>query len=286
MGAPCQIQFYANSEQHGQNVFQAVTDCIETLEGKYSRYRKHNLIANINRSAGRGQPTPIDSETLALLHYADQCYQESDQLFDMTSGVLRNVWHFNRQALPTDRDIKQLLPLIGWPKVKWDEHEIYLPQVGMELDFGGFVKEYAADTAVALCQKMGVQAGIIELGGDIKVIGPLPDGSGWPVAIRNPTAPDKKIVELTLKSGALASSGDYERFQLINGVRYSHLLNPKTGWPVTGLRAASVIAEHCVVAGSLATICMLKGPDGLKWLQQQNMAFLCCQNNGKVTNQL
>lgn len=280
------MQFYADSTQQAESVYRLTVNRIAELEHRYSRYRDDSLIATINRRAGSGVKTPLDTETLALLHYAEHCYQESKRLFDVTSGVLRQLWHAKQDDLPTKDEIQALLPLIGWEKVQWDEQTIYLPHTGMQLDFGGIVKEYAADSAAGLCRQQGIDHGIIELGGDITVLGPMPDGQGWPVAIRDPRHPDRIVSQLKLSSGALASSGDYERYRLINGVRYGHILNPKTGWPVRGLRAVSIVAEHCVVAGSIATIAMLKADNGLAWLRACGLPFLCCQDNGQIFNQL
>lgn len=285
MGSPCSMQFFADSRLKAETTYHLIADRIADLECRYSRYRSDSLLSEINFRAGSGIKTRLDQETAALLQYADQCYQESGQLFDITSGVLRRVWNFKSDAdLPVPNDIKEVLPLIGWGKVQWDAQTIYLPRAGMELDFGGIVKEYAADAAAKLFRQAGIMSGIIELGGDIRVFGPLPDGTGWPILIREPENSAKGNAEIRLKYGAVASSGDYERFQLINGVRYSHILNPKTGWPVTGMRAVSVIADHCVVAGSVATIAMLKGSNGKKWLQSTGLPFFCCQNDGRIFN--
>jgi thiamine biosynthesis lipoprotein len=286
MGSPCSIQFFAESEAKAGEVYRLATDRIAGLERRYSRYREDSLISEINRRAGSGVKTPLDPETFALLKYADQCFKESRQLFDVTSGVLRQVWTKDRSELPSKQEISVILPLIGWKKVQWDEHAILLPLVGMQLDFGGIVKEYAADVASTCLLENGISSGIVELGGDIRVVGPMPNGEGWPVGIRDPLARDKAIAEFTMKSGALATSGDYERFQLIDGVRYSHILNPKTGWPVAGLRAVSVIASHCVLAGSVATIAMVKAAQGLSWLRASGLPFLCCKNNGQIFNKL
>ncbi|MCF7971981.1 MAG: FAD:protein FMN transferase [Methylococcaceae bacterium] len=286
MGSPCHVQFYASSKKVAQQAQKNLNDCLASLEQRYSRYRDDSLISVINRGAGLGKATPIDTETAALLAYAQQCYEESDGLFDVTSGILRRIWSMDKTALPSDGEVNELLPLIGWDKVQWSDKAVYLPLVGMQLDFGGIVKEYAADSVAQRLHGLGVVSGIVELGGDIKVIGPQPNGQGWPVAIRDPRQPDKVVIQLILTSGALASSGDYERFQLIDGVRYSHLLNPKTGKPVTGLRAVSILSEHCVVAGSLATLAMLKGEQGLSWLQENQLPFFCCQNDGQIYKQL
>lgn len=286
MGSPCSTQFFAASRQQAEDAFLQLTESLARLEQRYSRYRADSLISRINATAGSGFETPIDTETFALLRYADQCYRESDGLFDITSGVLRRIWRFKEQkSLPSKGEIKALLPLIGWKKVRWNQNGIYLPLVGMELDFGGIVKEYAADASAGLLRQLNITSGIVELGGDVRIVGPLPDGKGWPIAVRKLERDSANgSVEIRLKHGGVASSGDYERFLMIGGVRYGHILNPKTGWPVSGLTAVSVVADHCVVAGSVATIAMLKGIAGKKWLQDSGLPFLCCHNNGQIIN--
>lgn len=286
MGSPCSLQFFADSPARAEAVFRLVEASIEALEQRYSRYRGDSLLSEINRRAGGGVKTALDAETFALLQYADQCWRESGHLFDVTSGVLRRVWGHGQTQLPDKQNVAALLPLIGWQKVEWSADAVYLPRAGMELDFGGIVKEYAADVAVGICRQQGIRHGIVELGGDIGAIGPLPDGQGWPVAIRDPRRPDKIVAQFRLAKGALASSGDYERFLLIDGERYSHLLDPRTGWPVAGLRAVSIVAEHCVVAGSVATIAMLKAKKGLAWLRGSGLPFLCCQSDGRLIDKL
>lgn len=282
MGSPCHVQFYSPNKKLAQRAKKVLKQCVQTLEQRYSRYRDDSLISQINDSAGLGKATPIDAETAALLGYAEQCYQESDGLFDVTSGILRQLWSLDKTRLPTEAEREQLLPLIGWNKLEWSADSVYLPLKGMQLDFGGIVKEYAADSVVRGLQQLGINSGLVELGGDIKVIGPLPNGDGWPVAIRDPRKPETLIVQLNLKAGALASSGDYERFQMIEGVRYSHLLNPKTAMPVTGLQGVSVISEHCVIAGSVATIAMLKAEQGLSWLKNNEVSYFCCSSDGQI----
>lgn len=287
MGSPCTMQFFAGSRQQAIESFNLVITTIGQLERRYSRYRNDSLLSEINSRAGSGVKTYIDNEAVALLGYADQCYRQSSGLFDVTSGVLRRVWGERTLSMcPSQAEIAELLPLIGWKKVQWDSRSVYLPRGGMELDFGGIVKEYAADAAATILRQAGHVSGIVELGGDVRVIGPLPNGDGWPIRVMTLQDLSSGSVSIRLKHGAIASSGDYERFQLIDGVRYSHILNPKTGWPVSGLRAVSVIADHCVVAGSVATIAMLNANNGRRWLENTGLAYLCCQNDGRIFNRL
>jgi len=181
---------------------------------------------------------------------------------------LRKVWDFRTNKIPAQNAIEALLPLIGWNKLTWNPTLLSLPMQGMELDFGGYVKEYAADVAATFCRRAGIQGGLVNLGGDICIIGPHPDGKPWKVGVRHPRNPNMPMSFVMLSKGGLASSGDYERFMLVDGVRYAHILNPLTGWPVNSLASTSVYAEQCVVAGTSSTIAMLKGEQhGSAWLE-------------------
>ena len=138
----------------------------------------------------------------------------------------------------------------------------------MEIDFGGVVKEYAADRAATLCAEAGFRHGLVDLGGDIKIVGPHPDGTPWAVGIQHPRSAEAVMATLDLFQGAIATSGDYERFVEIDGRRYSHILSPRTGMPVCGLAGVSVAAPECVVAGSATTIAMLMEDRGAQWLDE------------------
>ncbi|MSR17065.1 MAG: FAD:protein FMN transferase [Methylococcaceae bacterium] len=276
MGSPCELQFYAENEVISQKVAQKIISDIKRLECKYSRYRSDSFLSKINIVAALGGSLSIDEETAGLLNYAQTCYALSDGLFDITSGILRQAWKFDTLVLPDDKIIQSLLKKIGWQKLQVENSILSFLQAEMELDFGGIVKEYAADRASTLCLNAGILHGIINLGGDIKIIGAHPDGKPWRVGIQHPRDKTKIWKVVKLKRGALASSGDYERCMVIDGVRYGHILNPKTGYPVRHLAAVSVVADLCVVAGSAATIAILKEKEGEKWLKSlglQNYTF-------------
>jgi thiamine biosynthesis lipoprotein len=152
----------------------------------------------------------------------------------------------------------------------------------MEIDFGGIVKEYAVDRAAALCFAQGIKHGVINLGGDIKVIGPRADGNPWRIGIKHPYDKEGLLDTLLLHDGALASSGDYERCITVKGIRYGHVLNPKTGWPVRHLAAVSVVGDFCVVAGSASTIAMLKEDKGAEWLNDLGLPCLWVDVQGEI----
>lgn len=282
MGSPCQIQCFCADQVAAERIFAPLKAEVSRLEKKYSRYLSDSLLSQINHSAGTGQAVPLDEETLAILQFAHQAYELSDGLFDITSGVLRQVWDFKDAKVPTPEQLRPILPLIGWPKVQWDTQQISLPLKGMEIDFGGIVKEYAVDRCVALLQQQQIK-GLVNLGGDIGVSSPSDRKYIWNVGIRHPRKGiNDKIASIPLTHGAIAASGDYERFILLNGKRYNHILNPKTGYPIEGLATVSLWSERCVLAGTLTTIAMLKGPGGLEWLESLDMPFIAVDYDMKV----
>jgi len=281
MGSPCSIQLYAGSTKKAKRAAKVAMDDVYRLEAKYSRYRADSYLSEINRSAAQGGHIKVDDETAGLLDYAATCYQQSDGLFDITSGILRRAWDFKSGNIPAQEEIASLLEKIGWHKINWQRPLLAFTVPGMEIDFGGVVKEYAVDRAASACRDAGIQHGLVNLGGDIKIIGPHYDGSPWRIAIRHPRNPNGVLQTLLLHSGALASSGDYERCITLNGMRYGHVLNPQTGWPVNYMAAVSVIGEFCVVAGSASTIGMLKGEGGPAWLNALGLPHLWVNVQGE-----
>lgn len=286
MGSPCDIQLYAASNAAAKRIADLAIADVRRLEARYSRYRSDSFLSAINRTAAAGGCITVDDETAGLLNYAAACHRESDGLFDITSGILRRVWHFERGTLPDEEQVRELLDKVGWHKLRWQPPVIEFPLPGMEIDFGGVVKEYAVDRAAALCREAGVRHGAVNLGGDIKIIGPHPDGSPWRIGIRHPRQAEAMITAVELYQGGLASSGDYERCIVVDGIRYGHVLNPKTGWPVRHLASVSVIGDFCVVAGSASTIAMLKEENGPAWLENLGLAHFWVDVQGRTGGSL
>lgn len=272
MGSPCELRLYSHRADEARIAAAAARAAIDRLEQRYTRYRPDSLTSRINDAAGRAERIEVDEETAGLLDYAAQAHAQSGGRFDITSGVLRRAWDFRSGRLPAETQIQALLPLVGWPQVEWTRPWLRLPRAGMELDFGGFVKEYAADAAAQACTAHGIAHGLVELGGDIRVIGPHPDGAPWRVGVRHPRDPGKPLAMVDMLAGGLASSGDYERFMIVDGRRYAHILDPRSGWPVEGLAAVSVLAPSCLLAGTASTIAMLQGVEGKAWLQTLGLA--------------
>jgi thiamine biosynthesis lipoprotein len=285
MGSPCEIQLFAGSAAAAQAVADLAIADARRLEQRYSRYRDDSLLSEINRVAAAGGSIELDAETAALLDYADTCYRESDGLFDVTSGILRQAWSFKDGRLPEPGVVEALLGRIGWDRVRWQAPRLEFPP-NMELDFGGIVKEYAADRLATLCWNADARHGFINLGGDIRVIGPHPDGSPWNIGIQDPRRKNSALGTLAIRHGGVATSGDYERCVTIAGRRYGHVLNPKTGWPVRFLASVTVVADFCVVAGSASTIAMLKEEEGPAWLESLGLAHYWVDVDGNADGSL
>lgn len=236
------------------------------IERKFSRYRDDNIVHAINSSAG--QPVTVDAETARLIDFAVQVHELSNGRFDITSGVLRRAWKFDgSDRLPDAATVAALLPLVGWSKVRWEKPVLTLP-AGMELDFGGIGKEYAVDRVFSLLAGDG-DAMLVNFGGDLRVRGPRRDGKPWQVGIEKPDQERTAAEMLPIANGALATSGDARRFLQKDGVRYSHILDPQTGWPVPGgPRSVTVLAPDCVQAGMYATLALLAGRDAEAFLRQ------------------
>lgn len=282
MGSSCEIQIYDESRIKAKKITQRLAAEIARLEKKYSRFRRDSFIHEINMSAGQKLGIKIDTETKSLFSHALSCFEQSNGLFDITAGVLNTIWDFKKTSVPTQAEIDQILPLIGFSKLSWKKSRLYMPE-NMQIDFGGIVKEYAADSAAKLARDLGVEHGLVNLGGDFAVIGAQPDNQPWTIGVANPKEDKALMAKIDLLDGGLASSGDYERFFSHDGKRYSHILNPKTGWPCSGLRAVSVAANLCTVAGSIATIAMLKEEsDGISWLKDSSLPHVYMNSDEEI----
>lgn len=286
MGSPCEIQLYAESRAEANWLTGLAVADVQRLESRYSRYRGDSFLSAINRVAAAGGCISVDEETTGLLNYAATCHRESGGLFDITSGILRRAWRFDQGGLPDQARIGALLEKVGWQRVRWIPPVLEFPLPGMEIDFGGVVKEYAADRIAALCREAGARHGLVNLGGDIRIIGPHPDGGPWRIGIRHPRRNGEVIRTLLLHRGGVASSGDYERCLVVEGVRYGHVLNPKTGWPVRSLASVTVAGDLCVVAGSASTIAMLKEHEGPAWLAELGLPHFWVDVEGKTGGRL
>ncbi len=277
MGCPAEISLHAGNKAEARQAIAAAEAEVHRLDRKYSHYRNDSYLSRLNRQVSRSDGVPVDSETAGLLDFAACQFRTTEGRFDITAGALTALWE-NARQLPSQQEINTALAITGWQHARWSDNRLYLP-AGFRINLGGVVKEYAADRAAWVLRQHGIRSACVDLGGDLHVLGPHPDGSPWHIGIRHPRQPGA-IASLTMTHGGLATSGDYERFTLLEGKRYSHLIDPRTGHPVRGLASVSVVAPNCLLAGGISTLAMLHSvQNGLELLHASGLSWLA--HNGE-----
>lgn len=271
MASPCDVLMEVEEESLAREILDSVSNEAWRIEDKFSRYKKDNVIHKINNA--NGETVPVDAETDRLLEFANELYEISDGLFDVTSGVLRQLWKFDgSDNLPDKKAIKKILKKIGWQKVGREHGSITLP-AGMEIDLGGIGKEYAVDRCIQLVRQKTSESVLVNFGGDLAVSAPRKNQKFWSVG-RLITGSDKAYGLFQLYRGAIATSGDAHRYLLKDGIRYSHILNPKTGWSVIDApHTVSVAADTCLEAGMMSTLAMLQGGQAEAFLKIQEVNY-------------
>jgi thiamine biosynthesis lipoprotein len=273
MGSPCELVCETPRRSLALALAERVAAEAWRIEDKFSRYLDGNIVHRIN--SADGQALAVDDETAQLLDFADTLYELSDGRFDITSGVLREAWNFDgSDRVPSQARIDAALARVGWQRVSWRKPLLQMP-AAMEIDLGGIGKEYAADRCAELIRKDNTVACLVNFGGDLVATRSPTQRRNWKVAIEgeHPNEPERV---LDLKEGALATSGDARRFLLKDGIRYGHILDPATGWPVTDApRSVTVAAASCTEAGMISTLAMLQGSDAEEFLDSQRVVYWC-----------
>lgn len=273
MASPCVVLVDTEDATLGAEVGGIVKSEALRIEAKFSRYRP-SVVSHINETAGI--EVTVDEETADLIDYSMECYALSEGRFDITSGALRRAWQFDGSAtVPTEADVREALRFVGSKRVAWRRPVLRL-QPGMEIDFGGIGKEYAVDRALELARAHSSAPILVNLGGDLRVSGPRRDLTPWWVAIEDVDRAGNAAGLLELSSGALATSGDSHRYVRHRGVRYGHVLNPQTGWPIADApRSVTVHAATCTEAGLLAKLALLRGAGAEEFLKTEKVRAWC-----------
>ena len=267
MGTPCEVQIESRDSRLAGQLARIGEAEARRIEEKYTRYKPTGVVWAINNAGGK--PVEVDEETAGLIDYAAQVHALSGGRFDVTSGVLRQAWKFDgSDRVPEPEQVAALMPLIGWGKVTWERPHLTLPP-GMEIDLGGICKEYAVDRAAMAIMAETDCPALVNFGGDLRTTRAKAAGR-WAVAIESLDPAKSSGGLLQIGEGAIATSGDAKRFLLKGGKRYSHILDPRTGWPVEGPpRSVTVAARTCVQAGTLSTLAMLLGPEAEAFLKAE-----------------
>jgi FAD:protein FMN transferase len=285
LGTNCRIKFRLADEHKALGFAADALAWIDRFEAKFSRFRPSSLVSRINAAAG-GDWVPVDAEMEHMLNLADDLHQRTDGILDPTILPLLRVWDWKKahRKLPEAAEVKAALALTGWRKVERRPGAVRLPEAGMGLDFGGFGKEYAVDYLARIARQSGITDALVDLGRDIFALGGNGAHPFWHVGIEDGNKPGNCWGGLAVTDHAVSASGDYARFFTHQGVRYGHILDPRTGWPVAnGMRAVTVIARSCLEAGVYSTAVFVLGPrDGLHLASLARGVEVCAQSESGI----
>lgn len=272
MGTMLQATAVAADSGAARAALSAAHGEVVRVDSLMSTYRPESEVSRMNAAAGTGDWTDLSPATLEVLDAAIAWSGRTEGAFDPTIGPVVDLWGFHGGGgeVPPAARIDSVRAVTGCRRIEIERARApylgrgraRLPLPGMALDFGAIAKGYALDRAVAAMREAGAAGGMVDLGGQVSVFGAAPDGGrGWPIGIRDPRDPEAILGVVTLESGSLATSGDYERFFVHDGVRYSHVIDPRTGWPVRGVAQTTVIAPSGTDADALSTALFVLGPD-------------------------
>lgn len=257
------------------------------IENLISDWKPTSQVSQINQNAGI-KPIKVDQEVIDLTKRAIYFSEMTNGAFDISFATMDRIWKFDgsMEKIPTKEEIEKAIEKIGYQNIILDEANstIFLKKVGMKIGFGSTGKGYAADKARELMINLNIKAGIIDASGDMTSWGTQPNKNPWRIGITNPFNRHQMADILSLQNAAVTTSGDYEKFVMIDGVRYSHIINPKTGMPSTGLTGVTVIGPHAEMCNGFSTSMMVLGrKKGLKLInQQKNYAALLITDEGKI----
>lgn len=262
MGGGAVVEFVDDAgRRRAERIARAVENEARRIEWKFSRFREASVVSEINRNAGR-TPVAVDEETDMLIASALELCRWTGGRFDPTVGALRRVWDFKSGRVPSAGEIEELLPFVNAAAVSQRDRTVFLQYQGMEIDLGGVGKEYAVDRAAQVLRDEGIRAAIVNFAGDVRTIGSRADGRAWSVGVVDPRDRSRcRFAVRLLGDAGVATSGDYERCFVQDGVRYHHILDATTGWPARGVASATVIAASTFRAGRFATAAFLLGAE-------------------------
>ena len=270
MGGWGLVRFVADcSIAEAETIARRAIDEAERIERKYSRFLPGSVVSRINRDAGR-TPVAVDQETVGLTAKSLDLAERTEGAFSPAVGALRRVWNFRAGRVPASEEVAALVPLLDWRLVSLRHGTVFLRRDGMEMDFGGVGKEYAADRVAARLEDLGVESAVVNLAGDLRTVGSRGDGRPWKIGVQDPRHLDRcRFAIRTMGEAGVASSGDYERFFMADGVRYHHLFDARTGWPARGVASVTTIAPTAFEAGLASTAAFLLGETrGIQFLEQ------------------
>ncbi|WP_238395839.1 FAD:protein FMN transferase [Pontibacter pudoricolor] len=272
MGTRFELVAVSENEQLATKAIDAGVNEIKRIEALISEWQPTSQTSAINRAAG-SMPVSVDPELYNLISRSIKISKLTDGAFDISFAAAYKLWKFDGSMtrLPAPEDVAASVKHIGYQRIKLNpaNYSVYLEDPEMKIGFGAIGKGYAANRARDVMRKMGIKAGVVNAAGDMTTWGKQPDGQPWYVGIADPAEKDKVFSWLTASETAVVTSGDYEKFAQIDGKRYGHIIDPRTGYPATGIKSVTIICPDAELADALATATYVLGPeDGLYLINQ------------------
>jgi len=262
MGSRFEITAIHSQAAHARQAIDAAYSEIDRIEAIISSWRPDSHTSAINRQAGLA-PVQVPEELFSLIRRAKKVSQLTEGAFDITYAGFGKLWNFKAASpkIPDGDAIAAALETVGYQNIQLDpqRHTVFLTKKGMRIGFGAIGKGYAANRAVFILKQNGIESGVVNAGGDMVVFGHQEDGRLWEVGVAHPRQRDRVFAKLRLSEQAVVTSGDYESYITIDGERYAHILNPKTGYPVNFLQSVTVICPDGELADALATAIFVMG---------------------------
>ena len=287
LGSPFEITVVAKDTIQANEYIDSAVNEVKRIENLISDWIPTTQISEVNRNAGL-KPVKVDAEVFELVTRANKISKLTNGAFDISYASMDKIWKFDgsMKAMPTPEAIKKSVEKIGYQNIILNEvdNSIFLKLDGMKLGLGGIGQGYIADKVKAVLQSKGCTSGIVNVSGDINTWGKQIDGKLWTVGIINPMNKNKVFATFPLEDSAVETSGSYEKFVIFNGIRYSHIIDPRTGYPATGIVSVSVFAKQTEIADALATGIFVLGVDvGLDLVNQlKGIECIIVDDKGKI----
>ncbi len=287
MGSRFEITVIAENTELGDQYIEEAVAEITRIERLISSWNPESQTSEINRQAGI-IPVKVDLELYQLIERANGISNLTDGAFDISYASMDRIWKFDGSMtiIPSAEEIKHSVLKVGYQKIKLNPSDttVFLTEKGMKIGFGAIGKGYAADKAKALLIEKGVKGGIINASGDMNTWGKQTNGEDWKVAITNPLNKDKAIAIFPLNNSAVVTSGDYEKYIKLEGKKFAHIIDPRTGYPTSGIISATVFAPKAELADALATSIFVMGVNaGIDRINQlPNIECIIINDEGKI----
>ena len=288
MGNNFTITIVAQNEKTGNENINMAIEEIRRIEKLFTTYKEDSQTNLINQNAGI-EPVKVDQEVFNLIERATGISKITQGAFDISYGSLdKSLWNFDKKmtSLPDPQTAKKMIHLIDYRNIILDKQNctVFLKEKGMRIGFGGIGKGYAAEMAKQVLLKNNVHSGIINASGDLCAWGLQPNGQKWTIGVANPDAPNAAFSYMEISNKAVATSGNYEKFVTINGKKYSHTIDPKTGLPITGIKSVTIIASNAEFADAMATPIAVMGIKAGLFLIDQIPDLYCIiiDDNNKI----